>query len=95
MACSAPVLISDKVNIWREVQASGSGLVEPDTLEGTRNLIRRFYAQSPAEREQMARNARPGFLRYFDIETAAKGFAHAVGLEKEAPDTFAKLASAD
>lgn len=83
MACSAPVLVSDKVNIWREVQASGSGLVEPDTLEGTRSLIRRFYAQSEAERGDMVRKARAGFQRYFDIEVTAREFARAISLENE------------
>ncbi|HEY2470447.1 MAG TPA: glycosyltransferase [Terracidiphilus sp.] len=88
MACSSPVLISDKVNIWREVQASGCGLVEPDTLEGTRCLIRRFYAQSHADREQMAHKARAGFMRYFDIEGTAHAFARAIGFESEpAPTT--------
>jgi glycosyltransferase involved in cell wall biosynthesis len=84
MACSAPVLVSDKVNIWREVQASGSGLVEPDTLEGTRCLIRRFYALPQAERDQMALNARAGFLKYFDIEVTALDFARAIGFDNNA-----------
>jgi glycosyltransferase involved in cell wall biosynthesis len=79
MACSAPVLLSDKVNIWREVQASSSGLVEPDTLEGTRSLMRRFYALPQAERDQMALNARAGFLKYFDIQVTARDFARAIG----------------
>jgi len=83
MACSASVLISDKVNIWREVQAAEAGFVEPDTLEGTSSLIRRFYAQSHEQRERMARNARAGFLRYFDIEATARTFARAIGFETE------------
>jgi glycosyltransferase involved in cell wall biosynthesis len=83
MACSVPVLVSDKVNIWREVQASASGLVQPDTLEGTRNLIRSFYALPTADRDRMSRNAREGFLRYFDIEVTAQDFARAVGCEHE------------
>ena len=83
MACSAPVLVSNKVNIWREVQASGSGLVEPDSLEGTRNLIRRFYALSEAERGEMTRKARAGFQRYFDIEVTARDFARAISFEDE------------
>ncbi len=79
MACSTPVLISDKVNIWREVVSARAGLVEPDTLEGTRALIRGFVALSAAEREMMAANARVGFARYFDIETTARGFAQIIG----------------
>jgi glycosyltransferase involved in cell wall biosynthesis len=71
MACSTPVLISDKVNIWREVLSSQAGFVEADTLEGTRNLIRRFLAVSPEEHSQMRRAARQGFLRHFDVEATA------------------------
>jgi len=68
MACSTPVLISNKVNIWREVESSQSGFTEPDTLEGTRNLIRRFLALSQEERALMRKLARQGFLRHFDVK---------------------------
>jgi glycosyltransferase involved in cell wall biosynthesis len=71
LACSRPVLISDKVNIWREIVADGSGLVEPDTLDGTRNLIARFCALSPDEREEMSCRARHSFIERFDAERAA------------------------
>jgi glycosyltransferase involved in cell wall biosynthesis len=71
MACSTPVLISDKVNIWREVQSSQSGFVEPDTLKGTRSLIRRFFALSREEHSLMRKAARQGFLRHFDVESTA------------------------
>lgn len=72
MACSTPVLISDKVNIWREVVSSEAGLVEPDTLEGTRNLIRKFSSLSEEERSRMKRSARRGFLKHFAIEATSK-----------------------
>ena len=81
MACSTPVLISDKVNIWREVQSARAGLVEPDTLEGTRNLIRGYNALSDQERAQLSRNARSGFLEYFDVDVTARDFAQAIGFE--------------
>jgi glycosyltransferase involved in cell wall biosynthesis len=93
MACSTPVLVSDKVNIWREVQASRSGLVEPDTLDGTRNLVRRFHTLSASERNEMSGNARYGFLKFFDIEVTARDFARAIGFEHEAqpaPSTLAQ-----
>jgi glycosyltransferase involved in cell wall biosynthesis len=78
MACSTPVLISDKVNIWREVEAAGGGFVEPDTEEGTKNLIRKFVALPPEEHARMRSNAREGFLRHFDIEVSARDFARMV-----------------
>jgi glycosyltransferase involved in cell wall biosynthesis len=71
MACSTPVLISDKVNIWREVQSAQAGLVEPDTLEGAQSLISRFLALSPEEHAAMRKAARQGFLRHFDVEKTA------------------------
>jgi glycosyltransferase involved in cell wall biosynthesis len=71
MACSTPVLISDKVNVWREVTSSQSGLVEPDTLEGTKNLICRFLALSSDERMTMRSAARKGYLKHFAMKATA------------------------
>ncbi len=85
MACATPVLVSNKVNIWREVETSGCGFVEPDSLDGTRNLIRRFVALAAADRAKMASNARSGFLKYFDIEVTARDFASAIGFNSEPP----------
>ena len=78
MACSTPVLISNKVNIWREVEAANAGFVEPDTEAGTRSLIRRFVALSPGQHSQMRAHARAGFEQNFDIEASARDFAKAV-----------------
>ena len=64
------MLISNKVNIWREVEASEAGLVESDTLDGTRNLILRFLALSPEERTKMKRASRQAFLQQFAAEAA-------------------------
>ena len=85
MACLTPVLVSNKVNIWREVETSRGGFVEPDSLEGVRNLIRRFVALPATDRAVMASRARAGFLKYFDIEVAARDFANAIGFDADAP----------
>ena len=79
MACSTPVLVSDKVNIWREVEASKGGFVEPDTQAGTEKLIRRFCELTAGERREMALAARDGFLEYFDSEAAARDFSRVIG----------------
>ncbi|MCK0195603.1 glycosyltransferase [Ancylobacter sp. 6x-1] len=71
MACGKAVLISDKVNIWREVEAAGAGLVAGDTLDGTVSLLQRYLALDPAQRETMGRKARQGFLENFEVRTAA------------------------
>jgi glycosyltransferase involved in cell wall biosynthesis len=82
MACSTPVLISNKVNIWREVIAADAGLVAPDTLDGTRELIQRFEALASPERERMSRNARAGFEQYFDVRVTAQDFARVVSSDR-------------
>jgi glycosyltransferase involved in cell wall biosynthesis len=33
MACGRPVVISDRVNIWREIDAAGAGLVSPPDVD--------------------------------------------------------------
>lgn len=72
MACGVPVLISDKVNIWREVEAAGAGLVDSDTPEGTVRLLRRFLALAPATRKAMAAAAREGYEQQFSADGAAR-----------------------
>lgn len=71
MACGTPVLISDKVNIWREVLKSQAGLVETDTTEGIQKLISRFLSIPVEEREKLKVAARQGFLKYFNMEKSA------------------------
>jgi glycosyltransferase involved in cell wall biosynthesis len=67
LACGTPVLISDKVNIWREVAAGECGLVAPDDAAGTRDLLERFLALDPAARRHMSEKARLTFQEHFDV----------------------------
>lgn len=72
LACGRPVLISNKVQIWREVEAGGGGLVEADDAEGTVRLLQRFLALDAAARSGMGAAAREIFLDKFEISRAAK-----------------------
>jgi glycosyltransferase involved in cell wall biosynthesis len=74
MASGRPVLISDKVNIWREVKASGGGLVESDTVAGAVKLLSEFYSLSSEQKAAMGLAARHGFERYFDLRRTAVTF---------------------
>jgi glycosyltransferase involved in cell wall biosynthesis len=71
LACGTPVLISNQINIWREIEAAGAGLVADDTITGTRDLLARWAALSPAEQQAMGRRARTAFEQYFAMEPAA------------------------
>ena len=72
LACGRPVLISDKVNIWREITADGAGLAEDDTPAGTQRLLARWLALTTAERQAVAARARPCFERHFQVEGVAR-----------------------
>lgn len=72
LSAGRPVLISNQVNIWPEIEADGAGLVEEDTLEGTIRLLRRWFRLTSEERDAMAARARPCFVaRYTMNRTAA------------------------
>ncbi len=70
LACGTPVLISNKVNIWREIAAEQAGYVEEDTLGGTARLIERWIGTSRQTRWAMKLNARRCFARHFEINRA-------------------------
>jgi glycosyltransferase involved in cell wall biosynthesis len=74
LACGAPVLISDKVNIWREIERDGAGIVQPDTLQGTVELLQRWFALDGSVSNDMRRRARTCFVQRFEIENAAQSF---------------------
>src|SRR2546423_15365930 len=70
LACGTPVLISNKINIWREIEADQAGLIENDDLAGTKNLLTRWLATPAERRATMRENARKCFGARFEIERA-------------------------
>lgn len=72
LACGLPVLISDQVNIWREIAQGGAGLVAPDTLPGTLHLLRQWLALPYHERQAMRLRAVECFAQRFEIAQAAR-----------------------
>lgn len=40
LGCGKPVLISNKVNIWREIDSDNAGWVADDTYEGCLSLLK-------------------------------------------------------
>ena len=71
LSLGRPVLISNQVNIWPEIESDGAGLVESDTLDGTERLLRRWFDLTPPARDAMAVRARQSFVgRYTMNQTA-------------------------
>lgn len=71
MACAKSVLITDKVNIWRQVLATGGAFVENDDQAGVTSLLRRFLALEPDARAAMGQAALQGFRDNYDVSVAA------------------------
>jgi glycosyltransferase involved in cell wall biosynthesis len=72
MACSVPVLTTHKVNIWREVEKSGGGIIVDDDLPGVTRLLQRWMDMSPAEKTDMRGAALAGYESYFRMEVASE-----------------------
>ena len=71
LSVGRPVLISNQVNIWPEIENDRVGLVDDDSLEGTVRLLRRWLELPPAERDAMAGRARSCFAARFTTNRTA------------------------
>jgi glycosyltransferase involved in cell wall biosynthesis len=78
MACSLPVLISNQVNIWREIQQSEGGIIDIDTQEGTERLIEKWLATPNDRWHRMRANAKACFNQRFLIDRTAESFIEAM-----------------
>ena len=71
MALARPVLITNKVNIWREIESDGAGIVVNDDAEAITLGLRQSLALTPKQREEMGANARSSFLARYNLEKNA------------------------
>jgi glycosyltransferase involved in cell wall biosynthesis len=78
LGCGVPALISDKVNIWREILSREAGLVAPDTLPGTSRLLSEWLSLTGAQREAMGERARELFRRHFTVDAMAASLLEVV-----------------
>jgi glycosyltransferase involved in cell wall biosynthesis len=72
LACETPVLISNQINIWQQIEDDHAGLVAADTLEGAALLFRRWRDLSPQEKTMMRRAAKASYLNRFGIASNAR-----------------------
>ncbi len=71
LSVGLPVLISERVNIWREVVEDGAGFADADTARGTTAMLMRWHALAAHERLAMRARARACYERRFRMEAAA------------------------
>jgi len=72
LACGTPVLISNRVNIWSELDADNVALVEPPTSDGINRLLERWLLLTADARNKMRDAARASFEKRFEIGFAAQ-----------------------
>ena len=72
LACKKPVLISNKVNIYKEIQNSNAGLVEEDNVNGAYNLLYKWLKLTKEEQEKMCENAMTCYKENFHIHHTAE-----------------------
>jgi glycosyltransferase involved in cell wall biosynthesis len=80
LACGVPVLISNQVNIWREIQQAGAGFVDSDDRAGTEHLLQQWVHVDPTRWQGMRSAARKVFSECFEIEQAAESLIRALRL---------------
>lgn len=74
LACGLPVIITDKVNIWREIEKDGAGLVAADTVLDITRILNQWYGLDSSQKSLMKINAYSCFKRRFEIEKTAEQF---------------------
>lgn len=72
LACSKPVLISNQINIWREIEEAGGGFVENDNLSGTKALLTRWMNLTEEEKRNFSIAARASYEKHFAVDAAAR-----------------------
>lgn len=78
LACGTPVLISNKVNIWREIVEDGAGFADDDTVAGTRRLLESWLGAPEEIKAGMRQKALECFAERFHIENAVDSLVSAL-----------------
>lgn len=72
LAYGKPVLISDQINIFREIQAGNAGIVGADTLDGATQILQQWESLDSSQKVEMGRCAREIYEKNFTVAAAAK-----------------------
>ncbi len=85
LSCGTPALISDQVNIHADISGCMAGYVEPDTLEGTTRLLRRWAATSAAEKTAMRQRSVTCWRDHFDSAGTSRAIVDLFSLRTVLP----------
>jgi len=72
LACSLPVIVTDRVNIWREIQEDRAGIIIQPETDKTAEGFNTWLNMGTEEQDQMRKNAARCFAKRFRADIAAK-----------------------
>ena len=78
LSCGVATLISNKVNIWREIEADGAGIIADDTLDGTITLFEKWLGMDTAAKVLMRQKTVTCFESRFEMGKAAQNLMDVV-----------------
>ena len=74
LMCSVPVIITNKVKIWKEVDKSRAGIISSDNEYEYSQSLAHWLSLDEKNKMEMAVNARQCFSTYFNIDHNALDF---------------------
>lgn len=81
LACGKPVLISNKVNIWREIEYADAGFVDDDSVDGTKRNMQRWLTMDTSSYSKMSERAKQCFNQKFHIRKVAERLLEIIGFK--------------
>jgi len=78
LACGKPVLISNQVNIWKEIADVNGGIVDDDTVLGITRMLSQWVRLSSEDKIHMGENAKKAYERNFAVGPAARNLYYAL-----------------
>jgi glycosyltransferase involved in cell wall biosynthesis len=78
LSAGLPTLITDKVNIWREIEQSRAGLVAPDDVDGAARLPHQWLDAPRDEWSRMRSRARECFNSRFHVSATVRSLLSAM-----------------
>ena len=78
MACGKAVLISNQINIWKEIEKFGASVVCKDTKDDTEKMLDYWIKLSSEKKHAMSLSAKYCFNQSFETDTVTKQLSDAI-----------------
>lgn len=75
LGVGCPTIITDKINIWREIEREGAGIISSDTVEGFTAALKKWACLDQGSRQKLVTGSKLCYQDNFLPETAANALA--------------------